>query len=374
MPRVVRVAAAQMGPTQRADSRDRTLQRLLALLDDAAEKGAKLAVFPELAFTTFFPRWELDAKELDSYFERTLPGPATQELFDRARRHGIGFYIGYAELTPDGKRYNTAVVVAPDGTVAGKYRKVHLPGTVEPRPGERYQQLEKRYFAYGDLGFPAFRGPKEWAGGIVGTMICNDRRWPESWRVLGLQGAELVCLGYNSAAYDPNGGDTEDLALRTFHSQLVVQANAYMNATWAVATAKAGEEDGAGLIGGSCIVNPNGIVVAQTRSLEDEVIVADGDLDLCRQGKEKMFNFELHRRPQWYRPIVDQTGVVAPPGNLLPVPGGQQSRAERRLLRELVVDGVLAAVPKPSARTYSNTPCNRGVIALGTASDRSNST
>jgi predicted amidohydrolase len=143
-------------------------------------------------------------------------------------------------------------------------------------------------------------------------MICNDRRWAESWRVLGLQGVELVCLGYNSAAYDPNGGEGENLEIRTFHSKLVVQANAYMNATWAVATAKAGVEDGAGLIGGSCIVNPNGIVVAETKTLEDELIFADCDLDLCRQGKEKMFNFEQHRRPQWYRRIVDQIGAQAP--------------------------------------------------------------
>jgi N-carbamoyl-D-amino-acid hydrolase len=89
-------------------------------------------------------------------------------------------------------------------------------------------------------------------------MICNDRRWPEAWRVLGLQGVELVCIGYNSTAYDPNGGTTEDAALRTFHSQLVTQANAYMNTTWAIAVAKAGDDDGSGLIGGSCIVDPNG--------------------------------------------------------------------------------------------------------------------
>jgi predicted amidohydrolase len=131
--------------------------------------------------------------------------------------------------------------------------------------------------------------------------------------VLGLQGVELVCIGYNSAAYDPNGGATETEALRTFHSRLAVQANAYMNATWAVAVAKAGLEDGSGLIGGSCIVDPNGVIVAEATSLGDEVIVADCDLDACRQGKDKMFNFAAHRRPQWYGPITDQVGVITPP-------------------------------------------------------------
>jgi predicted amidohydrolase len=280
MTRVVRIAGAQTGPIQRADRRSATLERLTALLDRAAAQGAELVVFPELAFTTFFPRWQLAGAELDVYFEREMPNPDVQALFDKARDLGVCFYVGFAELAPDGRRFNTSVLVGPDGTLLGKYRKVHLPGTPEPRPGIRYQQLEKRYFEYGDMGFPAFRTPL-WSDAIVGMMICNDRRWPESWRVLGLK--------------------------------LVVQANAYMNATWAVAVAKAGNEDGAGLIGGSCIVDPDGQIVAEAKSLGDEVIVADCDLDRCLQGKTKMFDFAAHRRPQWYGPITGQTGATPPP-------------------------------------------------------------
>jgi predicted amidohydrolase len=235
-----------------------------------------------------------------------------QPLFDRARALRIGFYVGYAELTSDGRRFNCSILVDSDGEILGRYRKVHLPGSLEPRAGARYQQLEKRYFEYGDLGFPAFRAGPDWRHAIVGMMICNDRRWPESWRVLGLQGVELVCVGYNSAAYDPNGGVTEDAALRTFHSKLVTQANAYMNATWAIAVAKAGDEDGSGLIGGSCIVDPNGRIVAETQTLADEVVVADLDLDLCRQGKDKMFNFAAHRRPEHYTVITERAGVIEP--------------------------------------------------------------
>ena len=312
MVRVLRAAAAQMGPTQRADSREHTLARMLALLEEAAGRGASLVVFPELAFTTFFPRWLLEGAALDQYFERVMPNPQVAKLFDRARALRIGFYVGYAEQTADGRRYNCAILVDRAGEVVGRYRKVHLPGSVEPRPGALYQQLEKRYFDYGDLGFPAFRAGPAWSHAIMGMMICNDRRWPESWRVLGLQGVELVCIGYNSAAYDPNGGTTEDASLRTFHSTLVTQANAYMNATWAISVAKAGEEDGSGLIGGSCIVDPNGRIVAQAASLADEVIVADIDLDLCRQGKDKMFNFAAHRRPEQYRVITERAGVIEP--------------------------------------------------------------
>ncbi len=314
MARIVRVAAAQMGPTQRADSRAQTLGRLIRLLEQAAEAGARLAVFPELAFTTFFPRWLLTPAELAQFAEPAMPNPAVRPFFDRARALRIGVSIGYAERVADGRLFNSAILVSPEGRTLGTYRKVHLPGTVEPRPSGGFQQLEKRYFAYGDKGFPAWRAPASLADGVLGMMICNDRRWPEAWRMLGLQGVELVCCGFNSAAYDPHGGDGEDAALRTFHSRLVVQANAYMNATWAVAVAKAGIEDGAGLIGGSCIVDPNGMIVAETRGLGDEVITADCDLDSCRQGKEKMFDFAANRRPQWYGAITTQVGAIPPAG------------------------------------------------------------
>lgn len=312
MTRVIRVAAAQMGPNQKSSSRPEILQRMIKLLEDGARQGATLIVFPELAFTTFFPRWILNAAELVPYYETAMPNPDVQPLFDRAKELKVGFYVGYAELTPEGENFNTAILVTPDGEITGKYRKIHIPGSVEPREGAMYQQLEKRYFQYGDLGFPAFRTGKEWKDAIVGMLICNDRRWPEAWRSLALQGMEMLCVGYNSAAYDPNGGDTESAQLRTFHAQLVVQANAYMNATWAVAVAKAGDEDGSGLIGGSCIVDPNGLIVAQAKTLEDEIIIADCDLDLCQQGKSKMFNFEAHRRPEWYARITGQVGVEEP--------------------------------------------------------------
>lgn len=312
MSRVIRIAAAQMGPTQRSDDRSVTLSRMLTLMEEAASRGATLIVYPELAFTTFFPRWLLTRDELLGYFETSMPNPNVQPLFDRAKELGIGFYVGYAELTVDKQQFNVSIIVSPTGAILGKYRKVHLPGSVEPRAGATYQQLEKRYFEYGDLGFPVFRAGPEWNNALMGMLICNDRRWPEAWRSLALQGMELLCVGYNSAAYDPNGGATESAELRTFHAQLVVQANAYMNACWAVAVAKAGNEDGSGLIGGSCIVDPNGVIVVQTQTLVDEVIVADCDMDLCLQGKTKMFNFELHRRPTYYQRITAQVGVVIP--------------------------------------------------------------
>lgn len=312
MTRTLRVAAAQVGGIQRDDTREHTIGRLIALLERGAAKGANLVVFPELTLTTFFPRWFIpDQEELDSWFEHSMPNPNTQPLFERARELGVGFSLGYAELTAEGRRFNTSIIVNPDGSLLGKYRKVHLPGSVEPRPGQQFQQLEKRYFDYGDLGFPTFRAPAL-GNGVLGMLTCNDRRWPESWRVLALRGVELVLTGYNSATYDTSGNYSETLDSRTEHSQLVARANAYMNATWAVAVAKAGEEDGSGLIGGSCIVDPNGTIVAEASGRGDEIVVADCNLDACRQGKENMFNFERHRRPEHYGPITEQVGARPP--------------------------------------------------------------
>src|SRR3979411_2633362 len=111
MPRIIRIAAAQMGPIQRADCRETTLDRMCDLLETAAARGATLVVFPELAFTTFFPRWLIEGEALDHCFERGMPNPAVQALFDRARALRIGFYVGYAELTPAGRRYNCSILV-----------------------------------------------------------------------------------------------------------------------------------------------------------------------------------------------------------------------------------------------------------------------
>jgi N-carbamoyl-D-amino-acid hydrolase len=311
MSRIVRVAAGQLGPISRNHTREQTVKRMIDLMRAAHDRGAQFIVFPELALTTFFPRWYMeDQAAIDRNFEREMPNADTQPLFDEAVRLNMGFYLGYAELTEeDGetRHYNTAILVGPDGKIFGKYRKVHLPGSEELRPALKWQQLEKRYFDYGNLGFPVFKG----MGGILGMAICNDRRWPETFRVMGLQGAELVMIGYNSAAHDPNGGE-ESYDLRVFHSNLAAQAGAYQNSTWVVSVAKAGVEDGAGLIGSSVIVNPNGQIVAQADSTEDELLVHDCDLDLCSHGKDNMFNFANHRRIQYYDRITSQVGVEPP--------------------------------------------------------------
>ncbi len=304
--RTVTVAAAQLGPIQKADSRQAVVARMIELMDAAKDGGADLVVYPELALTTFFPRWyHEDVSEADIWFEREMPSPATRPLFERAAAHGMAMSFGYAELTPEGRRFNTAILVDGTGRIAGKYRKVHLPGHAEQDPERAFQHLEKRYFEPGDLGFPVF----DMLGGVLGMCICNDRRWPETWRVMGLQGVEMVLLGYNTPSANSQRVE-EPAEKRLFHHRLSVQAGAYQNATWAVAVAKAGDEDGHHLFAASLIVNPDGEIVAESRTEEDELIVHACDLGATRFGKETMFDFARHRRPEHYGPIVSQTGVA----------------------------------------------------------------
>jgi len=314
MSRRLRLAAAQLGPIQRDDSKEAVVARLIGLLREAHAGGARLVVFPELALTTFFPRyWMDDPAEIDRYYEAAMPSPATQPLFDEAARLGVGFQLGYAELVQDGtvhRRFNTSILVDEHGRIVGKYRKIHLPGHADNRPHLPFQHLEKKYFEVGDLGFGAWHA----FGGVVGMAICNDRRWPETYRVLGLQGAELILIGYNTPT--TNIYYQEPLHLRMFHNRLCLQSGAYQNACWVVGVAKAGSEDGFGLYAGSMIVAPTGEIMAQALTEEDEVVIYNCDLDLCRDMKETVFNFARHRRPEHYHRIVDQTGAI-PPSDIL---------------------------------------------------------
>jgi predicted amidohydrolase len=300
-----------MGPIAKSETRRDTVKRLIEMMREAKSRGAELVVFTEMALTTFFPRWLIeDEAELDEYYETSMPSAATQPLFDEAKKLGIGFYLGFAEMVIEGnkkRRFNASILVDRAGKIIGKYRKVHLPGHAEPQPNRVHQHLEKRYFEPGDLGFPVFRG----FGGVMGMCICNDRRWPETYRVMGLQGVEMVMLGYNTP-FDHTGHNDID-GLTSFHNHLSMQAGAYQNSTWVVGTAKCGTEEGSKMLGQSAIIAPSGEIVAQAVTLEDEVITTNCDLDIGKRYRETIFNFAKHREPEAYRLIVDRKGAIPPP-------------------------------------------------------------
>ena len=305
MARVLTIGGAQLGPIQKHHTRTDVVKRLIQLLQQGAEHGCDLVVFPELALTTFFPRWFVDdINDANHWYETEMPSSETQPLFDKARELGIGFCLGYAELTDDGHRFNTQILVERDGSVVAKYRKVHIPGHEHHEPDRPFQHAERYYFEPSNEGFGVWKA----FDARVGMMICNDRRWPETYRVMGLQGVEVILCGYNTPIHyvpDPS----QDI-LQGFHNALVMQSGAYQNGTWVVGIAKAGVEEGVDSLGQSMIVAPSGQIVAQSLTTDDELIVARCDLDWCDRYKKTLFDFDRYRRPEVYGPITSQRGAV----------------------------------------------------------------
>src|SRR5206468_1957779 len=146
-----------------------------------------------------------------------------------------------------GKYFNTALLTDRDGRLCGTFRKIHLPGT--KTPDGFAQVFEPYYFAHGDTGYRVFDA----AGAKIGIAICQDRRYPESYRALALQGAQIILVGYNTP--------TSPLALDL--NELCLRSGAYANLCFVVGVAKAGVEDGVELIAGSSIINPLGQVLAR---------------------------------------------------------------------------------------------------------------
>lgn len=332
MSRTIRIAAAQVGAVHRTDIRENTLDRLVRLLNQAAEQGAQVVLFPECTFTTFFPRYLItNEAELESFFEHgdVTTAENTRHIFERAKELEVDICIGFAEATDDGNYYNSCVYYhAKSGSILSKYRKVHLPGDVDPFPEPNaVNQLEKRYFKPGNLGFNAFRVPgqvettSEHGEPIFGMMICNDRRWAEAWRCLSLQGVEVVLVGFNTPGFAPQmWGASADVspaearAEAIFHHKLVMQAHSYTNACFSVSAARCGLDDGRyDLVGGSTIIGPDGKIMIESKTEEDEIIIADCDLDRCLPGKTRTFDFARHRRTEHYGILTSQTGVVEPP-------------------------------------------------------------
>ena len=282
MGRNLTIGAAQLGPIARNEPRSSAVHRMIALLREAKLRSCELVVFPEMALTTFFPRWYIaDWNEVDRFFETSMPSPETQPLFDEAARQGTGFYLGYS------------ILVDRRGQIIGNYRKVHVPGSAVNDPNLPFQHLEKLYFDDGNLGF----GVWDAFGTKVGMAICNDRRWPETYRVMALQDAELIALGFNSPAQLPDWPNQN--AHRTFHHLVCMQAAAYQNGVWRGAAGKAGREEGVDMMGHSCIIAPSGDIVSLSHSLGDELIVHRCDLDMAPYYK-KFFDFERNRRPEHY--------------------------------------------------------------------------
>lgn len=283
----VKVAAAQMGPNNEGMQQDQIIERMLALMDEAIAEHVEILAYPEMALTTYFPKRIRD--DYDQFFVEEIPPQALSALLARARTAGIICHVGVCEKAGD-RRFNTAFLTDETGKVCGRFRKLHLPGLdhVDPRGAARV--YEPYYFDPGDAGFQVFPTQKA----RIGIAICQDRRYSETYRCLGLQGAEIVLIGYNTPA--------EPLSLE--HNELVMRAGAYENNMFVVGVAKAGVEDGVELIGGSCIISPLGVVLARATTTTDELVSARIDLDQVVSARER-WNFFGRRRPEHYRIITE---------------------------------------------------------------------
>ena len=284
MARHIKIAAAQMGPNNEGVSREEIVDRMLALLDQAVADGVELIAYPEMALTTYFPK--KIRPDFDQFFENEVPPKALEPLLTAAARAGVAVHVGFCEKA-DGKYFNTALLTDRDGRLCGTFRKIHLPGTKTP---DGFAQVyEPYYFSHGDTGYRVFDA----AGTRVGIAICQDRRYPESYRALALEGAEIILIGYN----------TPISALALDLNELCLRSGAYANLCFVVGVAKAGVEDGVELIGGSVIVNPLGQVLAKAATTGDELVSTRIDLDQAAPVR-KRWNFLGRRQPQHYGPVL----------------------------------------------------------------------
>jgi len=281
MARYVKVAAGQLGAINEGTSREEMVDRMLALLEQAIREQVQILAYPELALTPYFPKRIRD--DYDQFFETEVPPKCLEPLLRRAGQAGVVCHIGFAEKA-GGRYFNTAILTDETGALGGTFRKIHLPGVT--KPDGHAQVYEPHFFESGDTGYRVF--PTRQAK--VGIAICQDRRFPESYRSLGILGAEIVLIGYNTPL--------SPLALDL--NELVMRAGAYQNNLFVVGVAKAGLEDGVEFIAGSCVINPMGQVLAKAGGNGDELVPARIDLDQMIPAR-KRWNFLGRRHPEHYR-------------------------------------------------------------------------
>ena len=249
-------------------------------VEEAAAKGAQVMCFQELFYGPYF----CQVQEAEYYeYAESIPGPITERFAALAARHNMVLVLPMYEKEQEGLLYNTAAVIDADGTYLGKFRKTHIP------QGKGF--WEKVYFRPGDLGYPVF----DTAVGKVGVYICYDRHFPEGWRALGLNGAEIV---FNPSA--------TSRGLSAYLWQLEQPASAAANMYFVGAINRVGIEPlgDNDFYGTSYFANPRGQFVGEVASDQDEeLVVRDLDLGLIREVREQ-WAFYRDRRPDMYGPLV----------------------------------------------------------------------
>jgi beta-ureidopropionase len=287
MPRIVRGALIQATLCEKATApvaqvKQAMIEKHVALITDAAKRGAQVVCLQELFYGPYFcaeqeSRWY----ELT---ERVPDGPTTRLMCELAKRHDVVLVVPVYEEDLTGVYYNTAAVIDAGGTYLGKFRKMHIPHCA---PGF----WEKFYFRPGNLGYPVF----ETRVGKVGVYICYDRHFPEGARCLGLAGAEIV---FNPSA--------TVAGLSEYLWKLEQPAHAVANGYFVGAINRPGFEEPwriGEFYGQSYFCDPRGQILAQGGRDCDDIVIADLNLDLIREVRNT-WQFYRDRRPESYGALV----------------------------------------------------------------------
>ncbi|MBX7137061.1 MAG: acyltransferase [Oligoflexia bacterium] len=258
------------------------IDKHVSMIEDAAKQGAEVLCMQELFYGPYF----CCEQEIKWYqmTERIPDGPTTKLMQELAKRLKMVLVVPMYEEDITGVYYNTAAVIDADGSFKGKFRKIHIPHC---HPGF----WEKFYFKPGNLGYPVF----ETRVGKVGVYICYDRHFPEGWRALGLNGAEIV---FNPSA--------TVAGLSEYLWRLEQTSAACANIYWVGAINRPGTEAPwkfGEFYGSSYFSNPRGEIVAQASRSEDAVLTAELNLDLIREVRN-VWQFYRDRRPDTYEAIT----------------------------------------------------------------------
>lgn len=261
---------------QRAGTdRSENLARACTALDEAAARGARLACFAELGFERFHPQRQAEGDVAE--LAEPIPGPTTDTLAERAAALGIVVVANLFERADDGRTYDASPVIDADGTLLGVTRMIHI--TDYPCFHER------DYYEPGDRGAPVY----DTAFGRVGVAICYDRHFPEVMRALALEGAELVVV--------PQAGAVDEWPEGLYEAELRVAA--FQNGYWTALCNRVGEEESLTFAGESFVCAPDGTVTARAATLEEEVLVAEVDLQAVADSHARRL-FLPDRRPGLY--------------------------------------------------------------------------
>jgi len=259
------------------------IDKSLTMVRQAADAGANIVCLQELFASRYFPQ-TVDVKNYD--LARALPDESITAMQKIAAAKKLTIIVPVYECARPGIYFNTAVIVDADGSIAGKFRKVHIP--------EGPQYLEKFYFTPGDLGYPVFQT----AYATIGVGICWDEWFPEVARILGMKGAQIIF--YPSAI----GSEPDRPAYSSQAAwETVIKSHGIANGLFIAALNRVGREDDMRFYGGSFISNPFGDVLARGDNHSDQVVAAELDLNQIREFRD-LFHFYRDRRPETYQELL----------------------------------------------------------------------